>query len=231
MQAHAKGEDMHRERRLLHFTATILWLIALMVYPLSAQASPSSPLQVIQSGSDRGLHIIKSCLFEGGPSLQQRRDEILRVLEEYFDFQEMARRALGRPWKEISPEKQQEFVRLFKQLLFNTYMSRIEAGAKPTTNIRYHDGEMLEDRFALVKTQVTGTDRPDIEIDYRLLLNGTEWKVYDVVIEGISLVSNYREQFASVLNGESFESLLKRLREKAESTREVKGWAHPRGAA
>jgi phospholipid transport system substrate-binding protein len=222
MQIHAKGEDMHREGRLLHFTATIPWLIALMVYPLSAQASPSSPLQVIQSGSDRGLHIIKSSLFEGGPSLEQQRGEILRIVEEYFDFQEMSRRALGRQWKEISPEEQQEFVRLFKQLLFNTYVSRIEAGATPTTSIRYH-GEKLEDRFALAKTQITGADQPDIEIDYRLLLNGTEWKVYDVVIEGISLVSNYRHQFASILNGDSFESLLQRLREKAESTREVKG--------
>jgi len=218
MQTHANGEDMHRERRHLHFSATILWLIALVVYPLWAQASSSSPLRLVHSGSDRELCIIKSSLFEGGPSIQQRRDEILGVLEEYFDFQEMARRALGRQWKEISQEKQQEFVRLFKQLLFNTYVSHIESGAKPTTNIRYN-GEVLEDRFALVKTQVTGTDRPDIEIDYRLLLNGTEWKVYDVVIEGISLVSNYRQQFASVLNGESFESLLKRLGEKAEGCR------------
>jgi phospholipid transport system substrate-binding protein len=213
---------MHRERRLLHFTAAILWLIALVVYPLSAQASPSSPLQVIQSGSDRGLHLIKSSLFEGGPSLEQQRDKITKIVEEYFDFQEMSRRALGRPWKEISPEKQQEFVWIFKKLLFNTYMSRIEAGASPATGIRYN-GEILEDRFALVKTQVTGTSQPDIEIDYRLLLSGAEWKVYDVVIEGISLVSNYREQFVSILNGESFESLLKRLREKTESTREVKG--------
>ena len=176
---------------------------------------------MIQSGSDRSLGIIKELLFEGGPSLQQRRDEILSIVEEYFDFQEMSRRALGRPWKEISPEKQQEFVRLFKRLLFNTYASRIESGATPTTSTRY-DGETIEDRIALVKTQVTGNNQADIEIDYRLLLSGTEWKVYDIVIEGISLVSNYRQQFASILNGESFEGLLKRLSEKAESTRDVK---------
>jgi phospholipid transport system substrate-binding protein len=211
---------MYRERHLLRLAAGIL-LIALVAYPLPAQASSSSPLQVIQSGSDRGLRIIKSSLYEGGPSLQQRRDEILRLVEEYFDFQEISRRALGRPWKEISPEKQQEFVRLFKQLLLNIYVSRIEAGATPTTGIRYN-GETLEDSFALVKTQVTGADRPDFEIDYRLLLSGTEWKVYDIVIEGISLVNNYRQQFASILSSQSFESLLKRLREKAGTTREVK---------
>jgi phospholipid transport system substrate-binding protein len=212
---------MYREGHLLRSTAAI-FLIALVVYPLSAQALSSSPLQVIQSGSDRGLHIIKSSLIEGGLSPQQRRDEILRLVEEYFDFQEMSRRALGMHWKQISPEKQQEFVRLFKQLLFNIYVSRIEAGATPTTGIRY-DGETLEDSFALVKTKVTGTDQPDFEIDYRLLLSGTEWKVYDIVIEGISLVNNYRQQFASILSSQSFESLLNRLREKTASTREVKG--------
>jgi phospholipid transport system substrate-binding protein len=66
-----------------------------------------------------------------------------------------------------------------------------------------------------VKTWVTGANQPDFEIDYKLLLNGGGWKVYDVVIEGISLVGNYRQQFGSILNSESFESLLQRLREKA----------------
>lgn len=213
---------MHRKRQILHLAAGIFGVIASVVFPLSAHALPSTPLQVIRSGSDRGLEIIKSSLFDGGPSLQQRRDEILKIVEEYFDFQEMSKRALGRPWKEISAEEQQEFVRLFKQLLFNTYVSRIEATAKPTTSTRYH-GETLDDRFALVKTQIIGVNQPDIQIDYRLLLSGTEWKVYDVVIEGISLVGNYRQQFASILNSESFESLLKRLKEKTESAGELKG--------
>ncbi len=206
---------MRIQKQPLRLATGILWLIALVVYPLWAQASPPSPLQVVQSGSDRGLRIIKSSLTKGGPSLEQRKNEILGALEEAFDFQEMSRRTLGRHWKQISPEKQQEFVRFFKQLLFNTYVSRAEAGATPTMSIRYH-GELLEDRFALVKTRVTGTDQPDAEIDYRLLHNGTEWKVYDVVIEGISLVGNYREQFASILSTESFESLLKRLRDTVE---------------
>jgi phospholipid transport system substrate-binding protein len=68
-----------------------------------------------------------------------------------------------------------------------------------------------------VKTWVTGANQPDFEIDYKLLLNGGGWKVYDVVIEGISLVGNYRQQFGSILNNETFESLLQRLREKATS--------------
>src|SRR5690242_9824501 len=109
---------MFKQRHSICVASGILWLIALVACPLSAIASPPSPLQVIQSGSERGLRIVKSSLAEGGPGLQKRRDEILSIVEEYFDFQEMSKRALGRPWKEISPDKQQEFVRLFKQLLF-----------------------------------------------------------------------------------------------------------------
>lgn len=128
---------MHRKKQIFYFAAGVFAVIASVVFSLSSHSSPSTPLQVIQSGSDRGLRITKSSLFEGGSSLKQRRDEILEVFEEYFDFEEMSRRALGRPWKEISVEKQQEFISLFKQLLFNTYVSRIETNATPTTSIRY----------------------------------------------------------------------------------------------
>jgi phospholipid transport system substrate-binding protein len=184
--------------------------------PLSILAASMSPLQLVQSGSDRGLKIIKSSLFEGGPSLQQRREEILTIVEEYFDFNEMARRSLGKCWKDLAPQQQQEFVQLFKQLLFNVYVSRIEATTARTTSTRYN-GETIDGRYALVKTSVMGASKPDFAIDYRLVLEGMEWKVYDVVIEGVSLVNNYRQQFGSILNKESVESLLNRMRKKVEA--------------
>jgi phospholipid transport system substrate-binding protein len=213
MNRHETDVNMHRGDPMRHFAASVFLLIAAFGYPLSVGAAPSSPLQLIQSGSDRALKIIKSSLFEGGPSLQQRRDEILTITEEYFDFEEMGKRALGRPWKDLAPEKRQEFLRLFKQLLFNIYVSRIEAKTTSTTTTLY-DGERIEGRYALVKTRVVGRTQADIEIDYRLLLDGGQWKVYDVVVEGISLVGNYREQFSSILSNDSFEGLLKLLREK-----------------
>lgn len=207
---------MHRHGRILRFATSVFLLIAWVVYPLSIGVASLSPLQLIQSGSDRGLQIVKSALFEGCPGLQQRRDEILTIVEEYFDFDEMAKRALGRPWKEITPEKQQEFIRLFKQLLFNTYVNRIETTTTPTTRIRY-EAETAQSLYALVKTRVANDNEPDFDIDYRLLLSGAEWKVYDVVIEGMSLVGNYRQQFTSILNNEPFENLLKQLRKKVET--------------
>lgn len=205
---------MHKDKQFIRLAAGMLGLVVFLTYPfLSAKADSPSPLQVIQSGSERGLQIIKSSLFEGGPGLQQRRDEILKIVEEYFDFNELAKRALGRHWKGLAPDKRERYVQLFKQLLFNTYVRRIEASATPTTTIRY-ERQMIEGRYAVVKTRAVGANQPDVEIDYKLLLSGGQWKVYDVIIEGISLVDNYRQQFSSILDSESFESFLKRLSEK-----------------
>jgi len=204
---------MHSKEMFLALATSLILFMVSCFQPLPTMAATQSPLQLIQSGSDRGLKIIKSSLFEGGPSLQQRRDEILVIVDEYFDFNEMAKRALGRSWKEIPGDKQQEFVKLFKQLLFNTYVRRIETTARPTTSTQY-DSETIEDRYAVVKTRVVGTSQPDVAIEYRLFLSAAEWKVYDLVIEGVSLVNNYRQQFSSILNRESFDSLLQQLREK-----------------
>jgi len=190
-----------------------LCLGVLLCFVFQVMAASASPLEVIQSGTERGLQIIKNSLSGAGPLLDQRREEILIIVDEYFDFGEMSRRSLGRPWKDQPPNKQQEFVALFKQLLFNTYVSRIEAAATPTTHIDY-DQEKIEGEHALVKTRAINDQKPAVQIDYRLRAESSSWKVYDVVIEGVSLVSNYREQFASILNSEPFDSLLKRLREK-----------------
>lgn len=213
MKMYATNVNMQRSDPMRRFAAGVFLLMAALGYPLPVGAAPSSPLQVIQSGSDRGLKIIKSALFEGGPSLQQRRDEILSITEEYFDFEEMGKRALGRPWRDITPAQQKEFIQLFKQLLFNVYVRRIESNASRTTTTQY-DEERIEGRFALVKTRVTSDNQPDIQIEYRLRLDGGAWKVYDVMIEGISLVANYRQQFGSILANRSFESLLDMLRER-----------------
>ncbi len=169
---------------LLAGSALCLGIILFFVFQV--MAASTSPLEVIQSGMERGLQIIKSSLSGAGPSLEQRRQEILIIVDEYFDFREMSRRSLGRPWKDQSPDKQQEFVALFKELLFNTYVSRIEAAATPTTRIDY-DHEKIEGEHALVKTRAMNDQKPAVQIDYRLRAERAGWKVYDVVVEGVSL--------------------------------------------
>ena len=201
---------------LRSYLALFLLLCIFSFPPPMLMAATVAPLQVVQSGSEKGLEIIKSSLSSGDSNLREHRDEILKIVDQYFDFEEMAKRSLGPAWRDLPPGKKEEFVRYFKQLLFNIYVSRIEAAATPTTHIAY-GGEAVEGPYATVKTRVAGENNPDVQIDYRLCLKGTEWKVYDVVIEGISLVGNYRQQFRSILNKETFDGLLKLLRQKAET--------------
>lgn len=183
----------------------------------STLSAAGTPMGLIQSGTDRALQIVRSSQSGQGPTLRQRRGEILQIVDEYFNFKEMGKRALGKPWKEQPAEKQQEFVKLFKQLLFNTYVDRFETYTGNNEKIVY-DEEKLEGEYALVKTRVLGYKNSNVELDYRLHLEeGGNWKVYDVTVEGISLVNNYRQQFSSILANGTFDSLLNTMRQKVEA--------------
>ena len=200
----SKGKYFAKIAAFLLLAITPQWTMA---------AAPSNPLGVVQSGTERALEILKASQKGDAPSLRQRKGEVLTVVDEYFNFEEMGKRALGRPWKEQSPEKRQEFIKLFKQLLFNTYISRVESytGANEKA---YYDSEKLEGDYALVKTHIELQGNRKVSLDYRLHLENGQWKAYDVVIEGISLVENYRSQFASILTNGTFDALLQKLRDK-----------------
>ncbi len=203
----------HIRRHLAAVVVFAAFFVGVIGSFFALSAAGRTPLEIVRSGSERGLDIIKGALAGNGPGLRDRRAEILRIVDEYFNFEEMARRSLGRPWKDQSPDNQREFVQLFKQLLFNVYVSRVEAAATPDTRIAY-DQEKIEGDYAIVGTRVTSRNQPDVRIEYRLRIENGQWQAYDVVIEGISLVNNYRQQFGSILSNESFRDLLNRLRAK-----------------
>lgn len=199
----------------------IIWSLALFflcaLIPQWSIAAAPAPLAVIQSGTERALKILHSSRSGEAPSLRQRRGEILTIVDDYFNFEEMAKRALGRPWKEQPENKRKEFVALFRQLLFNTYISRVESYTGTNEQISY-DSEKIDGDYAIVKTRVVTSDRQAYQIDYRLRQEADKWKVYDVIVEGVSFVENYRSQFASILTSESFDSLLKKLRDKVNAS-------------
>jgi len=202
---------LHRTRLL----AGGISLLLLSTFFIAAVPSfaVNSPLELIQSGTDRALQIIRSAHSGKAPSLRERRAEILQIVDEYFDFAEMAKRALGRPWKEQQPQNQQEFLDLFKQLLFNNYVGRVETYTDTNEQLVY-DSQKIEGEYALVKTRVLNYRSTNIQLDYRLKNANGQWKVYDVVVEGVSLVDNYRGQFNSILASKPFDTLLSQLREK-----------------
>jgi phospholipid transport system substrate-binding protein len=182
-------------------------IAALLCFLVSPVIASSTALETIKAGTDRVLQILK----QQAGSKQTRRAEIRKVVDEYFDFNEMARRSLGPLWRRQSPEKQQEFTLAFSQFLFNVYIDKIE---KYTDEKISYDTQRVEGDYAVVDAVVTGTQTGQITIEYHLHFKDGNWKAYDVAVEGIDLVNNYRSQFNSILLRRSFDDLLKLLREK-----------------
>ena len=181
----------------------------------AAQDAPPStgrvrPLDFVKSSVSQVLTAVRSRPATSSESAQ-RRAEIRRVADGFFDFNEMARLTLSRHWSAQSPEEQEEFVRLFTALLERSYLSTIEnyAGERIT-----YLGESINGTYAQVSSRITTNRRVEISIDYRLIEKGDRWAVYDVVLDSVSLVSNYRSQFNSIIRTSSFADLLSRLRNK-----------------
>jgi phospholipid transport system substrate-binding protein len=142
----------------------------------------------------------------------ERRQLLEKVVGERFDYQEMSRRSLGAPWNNLSEKDRQEFVALFQTLLVNTYADKIESY---TGDGVLYINERTEKEYAEVRTKVL-TGKTEIPLDYRLLNKGSAWRVYDVVVDGVSLVNNYRGQFSKILRNGSYADLVDQLRKKSE---------------
>jgi phospholipid transport system substrate-binding protein len=196
-------------RNIRLFITLLFSFMLLQVVPLYA----GEPTDQMKHTIDSVLDILKNKELKRPGKAQQRRAAIWKILAERFDFEEMAKRSLALHWRERSPEEKKEFVALFSDLLENTYISKIE---------RYEDekiqyvGENIYNGYASVKTRIITRKNIEIPIGYRLLNENKKWKVYDVAIEGVSLVNNYRTQFNDVINSSSYGELIKRMKKKQE---------------
>lgn len=177
----------------------------------SSSQKPPSPRVEMQTVLDQLITVVTENA--GDENASVRRDKMRAIIEPKFDFQEMAKRSLGVNWKSITAEERQEFVDLFSGMLSRTYIGRIEKVQEDMVEIR---SETLRHPRALVKTIVT-FDGGKFPLDYKLIYADDGWKVYDVVIENIGLISNYRNEFAGIIRKETFQGLLARLREKEKS--------------
>ena len=150
------------------------------------------------------------------PKVKERQAAIRGVVNGIFDFGESARRSLGRHWQERTPAEREEFVKLFAELIERAYLSKIDllAGEKVT-----YAGESVNGDQATVRTQVITDDGGYSQIDYRMLSRGDRWLVYDVSFDGWSLVGSYRSQFNKIIQGSSYQELVRKLKGKQEETR------------
>jgi len=140
-----------------------------------------------------------------------RRQALKQAIGSIFDYTEMSKRTLGRYWKQRTPEERKQFVDLFAALLERTYANKIES---------YHNEKIVyikettDGGYSEVKSTVITPSRDEFSLDYRLINENGKWKVYDVVIEGVSLISNYRGQFSRIISERGYGELVKRLQTK-----------------
>ncbi|MBF0565462.1 MAG: ABC transporter substrate-binding protein [Nitrospirae bacterium] len=189
---------------------TIIFTITITITTTVA-AFADTPQTIIKSAIDRVLLSLNDESLKSPGKAKERRAKIRAIFDERFDVEEMSKRALSVNWEKRTDAEKKEFVPLFGNLIVNTYIGRIEKYSGEAIN---YAGEQVDGNYAEVKTEVNAKDGGKIPINYYMLNKNNEWKVYDVSIEGVRLVNNYRSQFASIINTKSYEELVKLLKEK-----------------
>ena len=194
------------------------WVVGIVILGLAAGiAAAGEPLEKIRETVDAVLAVLEDETLQAPEGRELRRQKLRQAVYQRFGFEEMARRALGRHWRDLSADQQQEFVGLFSDLLERSYVGKIES-AGAGSKVEYTRETIDEDGFASVLSVITSRLDSQIEVEYRLLQrNGNaHWEVYDVVIEGVSLINNYRSQFNNIIHRTSYDGLVNQLRLKQE---------------
>lgn len=198
-----------RKCRLFIIMLSLLVFLVSMGGTGSAEPTPTSS---VKSTIDEVLAVLSDKAMKAPEKQTERRAKLEEIIGGRFDYEEMAKRTLPTQWKSLKTEQQKEFVSLFQQFLANSYVGNVDGYSGEQVE---YGKERLKGDFAEVQTKVV-SPKVQIPLDYRLLKKNGEWRVYDVVIDGVSLMKNYRGQFARIIDSDSFETLLEKLRTKTD---------------
>jgi phospholipid transport system substrate-binding protein len=201
----------HRSNQL----GKTIGILFLAVALTASTANAGLPTDQIKATVDKAVLVLKDPRLKPAAKSKERRDQLRQILFSRFDFTEMAKRSLGANWRRRTPQEQEEFVRLFTELLERAYADIIESYTDEKITYTY---ERIDGSYADVASKIMTSRGEEYSINYKVHLISNEWKVYDVVAENISLVNNYRSQFNRVISNASYEELVRRLRDKAEFT-------------
>jgi phospholipid transport system substrate-binding protein len=193
---------------LLAFLASLLAFGQAMGQGVAAD----TPLEQVRQTVDQILNILNDKQLAQTDRREERQQRIMANIRERFDFREMSKLTLARHWRQLSQEEQDRFADLFANLLRKTYIGRVESYYHEEVKVFFR-GQKIRDHKAVVSSVVV-SDNKETPIDYRLRNRDGKWLVYDVVIEGVSLVRNYRTQFDRILEKEKFAGLIERMKEK-----------------
>lgn len=200
-------------RRIRCFFALGMMILLVLTGRTNLSAA-ASPMEALKIPIENVLSLLNDPKYKDPDQRQQQRDKIFAITRKLFDYTEMSRRTLARNWKSFSPQEQMQFVDVFADHLSNSYMDKIQGEYKGET-VQFLGQEMVADGKALVTTKVQ-RQPSDISVDYSMLLVDNQWRVYDVNIEGVSLIKNYRTQFDQILVKESPAQLIERLKKKVD---------------
>ena len=191
--------------------AVLALVLALAVTTLTSRwALAGVPTDQLHAQIDRVLKVLEDPELKKEGRVKDRRAAVRKIANDIFDFSETARRSLGRHWQGRTQAERDEFVQLFSDLLERSYISKIETyGGEKISYL----GDTVEGDQAKVQTKLV-TKNGDIPIEYRMHKVGDRWLVYDVVIEGVSLVANYRTQFNKIIQTSSFQELMNKMKNK-----------------
>jgi len=191
-------------------TSVIVCLLTILL-PGWSHAMTDSPTAEVKSTVDQVIRILTNPQYQAEAKREDRRKLLRDTILPRFDFQEMSKRALGTEWRRRTPEEQREFVKLFSDFLEKTYVRRIES----YNNEKFlYIAEKIDGSYAEVSSKIVTTKGEEFKIKYMLHRPAEEWQVYDMVVEDISLINNYRSQFGRVIAQSSYQELVRRLKDK-----------------
>lgn len=196
--------------RVPHVALVLAGLFILSIAPAWAV----TPIEQLKGSIDKIIPILEDPTLKGDAKLKERRAAIRRVANDVFDFTESAKRCLGPHWERRTAEERQEFARLLGDLLERAFASRLEQYAGERMQ---YIGESVDGNLATVKTRIITKSGAELPVDYQVLRRGDRWLVYDVWIEGVSLMNNYRVQFNKIIQTSSYEDLVRKLKAKQQN--------------
>lgn len=197
---------------IVRFAYRVLWMgIALSLAPAGSFLWAGEPTERVRAAVDRGLQVVNDPRMRSEDKKKERNDRLREIVYSLFDFQEMAKRSLGASWRKLSPQQQQDFVPAFRDFLEKIYADRVDLyNGERASFVK----EVVDQDYAEVHSKIVNKKGTEFGAIYKMHRAGGSWKVYDVVVEGISLVNNYRAQFSRLMTNFSFEELMRKMREK-----------------
>ena len=196
----------------------IILALFLSIGPVVQTVWAGGATDAMKGSIDELLRVVQDKDLKQPAKTPERRKLLEQTVSERFDFEEMSLRALGAPWKQLSDQEKKEFVALFRTLLINTYREQIETYSGDGVQYLNERVEKAGDKeYAEVKTKIFLSDKSELKLDYKLInKDKTNWRVYDVVIQDIGLISNYQKQFSKIIRASSYQGLVDQLRVKSD---------------